>query len=812
MFEELIPLTDSRSLSDAPRSVFFALRTATGDGHRFIPQLYSRGVRNFVVEDDFLAANDINTKYHGAKFTATTSPLTLLQQTAAHRREAFSGTVIGITGSRGKTMVKEWLSPLMSPEWRICRSPRSYNSQIGVPLSVWRLSSHDNLGIFEAGISRTGEMETLSRIIRPDIAVITGIGTEHDEGFTSTDEKIKEKLILARYASTLVYPADTPGLAASALDMYPTKRHISWSLGGKAPDAPLQVWATTIGDGKTLLTYKYKEDAPHQVTLPFDTPWQTDNAVTALAVMIATGYDHPTISSRLQHLLPVGTRLQVSGGVNDSLIVHDDYTCDLTSLSIALDFTTRRLTAGKRLTVILSDIETSGDGEADTYRRAGEMLRMRGVSRLIGIGEEISRHFGETGIPGKAYPSTEAFLREATPTDFNSCLILVKGAPRFNFDRIVNRLEAKTHETVLEVNLDAMVDNFNFFRSKLKPSTGLVAMVKASGYGAGSLELAKTLQAHGAAYLAVAVGDEGEELRRAGITMPIMVLNPMVLNYTQLFDNHLEPEIFSFESLKEIIIQARRAGVIRFPIHIKLDSGMHRLGFREEEIPRLLETLDSQQEVVVKSVFSHLATADCLDQDDYTIFQLEYYTRCSEKIVNHLPYKVLRHVLNTAGILRFPQYQFDMARLGIGLYGIPVINDGSEAPLRPISTLRSVIISLRQWEQTETVGYGRRGVLSRPSLIATVPIGYADGFNRRCGRGNWHVSVNGHLCPTVGNICMDTCMVDVTDVPDVRVGDPVVIFGPDNPATEMARMLDTIPYECLTWVSPRVRRVYYRES
>lgn len=820
MFEDLIPLTDSRSLSDATRTVFFALRTATGDGHRYIPELYRRGVRHFVVEKDFDGVGI----FPEAIFTKVESPLKALQQHAARRRQEFGGKVIGITGSRGKTMVKEWLCSLMSPEWNICRSPRSYNSQIGVPLSVWRLSPSNNLGIFEAGISREGEMESLAEIIRPDIAVITNIGSPHDEGFPSRETKIREKLLLAREAQTLVYCADDPELARTAASLYPEKRHLSWSLQSN-PAAPLQVDLETLPDDRILLTYKYKYDGhindnreagydrhESSLTLPFNTKWQAENAVTALAAMLAAGYDEAVINSRLGLLLPVGTRLQVSAGVNDSLIVHDDYTCDLSSLSIALDFSILRLTAGRRLTVILSDLDSDGGELSETYRKAGELLLMRGVSRLIGIGEEISGHFPQLGIPGKAYPSTESFIREATPTDFNSELILVKGAPRFGFDKIVNHLEAKTHETVLEVNLDAMVDNFNFFRSKLKPTTGLVAMVKASGYGAGSLELAKTLQAHGAAYLAVAVGDEGAELRRAGITMPIMVLNPMVLNYTQLFDNRLEPEIFSFESLDAIIFEARRAGISGYPVHIKLDTGMHRLGFREEELPLLLERLDRQTEVKVRSVFSHLATADCLDQDEYTLSQLEYFTRCSEKIVSHFPYKVLRHVLNTAGILRFPQYQFDMARLGIGLYGIPIINNGTEDSLRPISSLRSVVIALREWENTETVGYGRRGVLSRRSMIATVPVGYADGFNRHCGRGNWKVAVNGHLCPTVGNICMDTCMIDVTDVPDVHTGDPVVIFGPDNPATAMAEILDTIPYECLTSVSPRVRRVYYRES
>ncbi len=810
MFEDFIPLTDSRSLSDANHTVFFALRTATGDGHRYIPELYRRGVRHFVIEESTTAI-DLSA-FPDAHFKKVASPQKTLQDYAAQKRRNFDGKVIAITGSRGKTMVKEWLCSLMSPEWHICRNPRSYNSQIGVPLSVWRLSSANNLGIFEAGISQAGEMATLEDIIKPTITLITNIGNAHDEGFSSREEKIREKLILASESQTLVYPADDSLLTTIALKLYPDKYHLSWSLNKKTPQAPLQISITQQPNNQTLLSYKYKNNESRQITLPFNASWQIENTISALAILLTTNYDDATIATRLENLHPIGTRMQVSAGVNDSLIIHDDYTCDISSLPIALDFATRRLTARRRLSVILSDIDSDGDDLSTTYRRIGELLRMRGVSRLIGIGEEISAHFAEIGIDGEAHPTTDAFLREVTPTNFNSELILVKGSHRFNFEKIVNHLEAKTHETILEVNLDAMVDNFNFFRSKLKPTTGLVAMVKASGYGAGSLELAKTLQAHGAAYLAVAVGDEGAELRRAGISMPIMVLNPMVLNYTQLFDNQLEPEIFSFESLNAIIFEARRAAITNYPIHIKLDTGMHRLGFREEELDQLLEQLDNQNEVKVKSVFSHLATADCLDQDKYTLSQLEYYSRCSEKIVNHFPYKVLRHVLNTAGILRFPQYQFDMARLGIGLYGIPILNNGSETQLRPISSLRSVIIALRKWEETETIGYGRNGVLARPSIIATVPVGYADGFNRYCGKGNWKVAINGHLCPTVGNICMDTCMVDVTDVPDVRTGDPVVIFGPDNPVTNMADMLDTIPYECLTAVSPRVRRVYYRES
>lgn len=809
MFEDLIPLTDSRSLSDAPHTVFFALKTATGDGHRFIPGLYRRGVRHFVVEDDFPADD-----YPGARFVKTASPLRTLQEYAAAKRRKFNGKVIGITGSRGKTIVKEILGEVLAPDWRICRSPRSYNSRIGVPLSLWRLSPDNTLGIFEAGISRSGEMETLEAMIAPSVAVITNISSEHDEGFASRREKIDEKLKLASRASTIIFPADDRELAAAVASLYPDRDLIGWTAGAEnAPAAaPLKVRIENVSGNRSVLFFSFRGGKEQRIELPFQESWQAENAVSAVGVMLALGYGEEEVALRIARVRPAGTRLLVSDGVNDLLIVHDDYTCDLSSLAIALDFISRRLTSGRPLSVILSDIAPEGEHLPDLYRKAGELLGLRNVSRVIGVGPEITAHFNLLGIPGRTFLSTAELLENLTPTDFSSEILLVKGAPGFDFGSIVDHLEAKTHETVLEVNLDAMVDNFNFFRSHLRPETGIVAMVKASGYGAGSLELAKTLQAHGAAYLAVAVGDEGADLRRAGITMPIMVLNPTVLNYTQLFDNRLEPEIFSFDSLDKIIYEARRAGITGYPIHLKLDSGMHRLGFREEQLDALLERLDAQDVVSVRSVFSHLATADCLDQDEYTLGQLEYFSRCSRKIIDHFPYRVLRHVLNTAGILRFPQYQFDMVRLGIGLYGIPILNNGMEDGLRPISTLRSVIIALHPWEASETIGYGRRGVLRRPSLIATVPIGYADGFNRHCGRGQWDVIVNGRRCPTVGNICMDICMIDVTDVPGVSVGDSVTIFGPENTVMDMAGVLDTIPYECLTAVSPRVRRVYFRES
>lgn len=803
-----ILLTDSRSLTDSKRSVFFALRTLMGDGHRFVKQLYDKGVRRFVVDAEF-----DTTPFPGAEFEVVENPLERLQQLATEKRSRANAEIIGVTGSRGKTLVKEWLSMLLAEDGKVCRSPRSYNSQIGVPLSVWGLTSTDRYGVFEAGISAMGEMARLNAMISPDIAVVTNITSDHAAGFSSRGDKIREKLQIMKGARLLILPAADSELVEIAKRLAePSTRFFSWSVD---PDIPAQVMAKFHNlDDKTRIVWRCADSRRGMFTVPFVKPWQLENVMTVLSVLLAMGYPASEADRRIELLKDISTRISVTKGVNDCMIVSDDYPADLPSLELALDFVARRQTTGRTLTVILSDLATDGENEAEVYRRAATILRRRGVSRLIGIGNGMVNHFPTMNIPGCSYPTVERFLESTTPTDFSHELILVEGTPGDDFPKITHSLEAKTHETVLEVNLDAMVDNFNFFRSKLHPQTGIVAMVKASGYGAGSLELGKTLQAHGAAYLAVAVGDEGEELRQAGIRMPIMVLNPMVLNYKQLFDNRLEPEIFSFESLASVIREAQRAGVTDFPIHIKIDSGMHRLGFREEELPRLFEILDNQNQVKVRSVFSHLATADCLDQNAYTLGQLEYYSRCAAKIVEHFPYKVLRHVLNTAGILRFPEYQFDMVRLGIGLYGIPVVNDGSEAPLRPISTLRSVIIAIRDWTPEETIGYGRHGHLNRPSRIATVPIGYADGFNRHCGRGEWKVLVNGVPCPTVGNICMDLCMIDITDVPSASIGDPVVIFGPEAPATPMAmaEVLDTIPYECLTSVSPRVPRAYYRES
>lgn len=778
-------LTDSRSLLRPEGTLFFALETGRGDGHRFIGDLYRRGVRMFVVSDSFSDA----AKYPEAAFIYVPDTGAALRALGRRHRERFSVPVIGITGSMGKTMVKEWLYQLLKERCHVARSPRSFNSRIGVPLSLWQLDNATDVALIEAGISAAGEMAALQEMIRPTVAVITAIGASHDGGFPSREAKIAEKLALASEAEILVAPLAAPGM----------RQAIETALGEGRLPAGLRVI-----DSSLIHNELDADDYP-----ALTEPWQLDNLATCLAVASALGM--PELVTGARSLRPMATRLNVSEGVNHCLLVTDSYTCDLHSLGPALDFVARRGTSDRTVTLVLSDMDRETESESDAYAAAASLCSLRNVRRVIGIGSEISSHAELFPAGSIFFPDTETALGQLGTTDFDHELILVKGRADAGLDRLVRKLEARTHETVLEVNLDAMTSNYNFYRSRLKPQTGIVAMVKASGYGAGSYELAKTLQSLGAAYLGVAVPDEGIDLRKAGITMPIMVLNPKILNYRLLFSNRLEPEIFDLSILHEIIDAARKLGVTDYPVHIKLDTGMHRLGFIEEEIPALLEAVKGQDCIRISSVFSHLATADCPDMDDYTLMQLETFTRWSAMIADALPYPVMRHILNTAGIMRYPQYQFDMVRLGIGLYGVPVLNDGSEAGLRQVSTLRTVIIAIREWEAGTTIGYGRRGQLERRSLIATVPVGYADGINRHMGRGNVSFLVNGVRCPTVGNICMDICMIDVTDVPGVKTGDAVEIFGEANPVGPLAEALDTIPYELLTSVSPRVRRLYYTE-
>lgn len=795
-------LTDSRRLSIPEESLFFALKTKTNDGHRYIKDLYSLKVRNFVVSDilpEYSAMPDAN-------FLVVKDTLRALQRLVTYHRKRFNIPVIGITGSNGKTVVKEFLYQLLRSEFNIVRSPRSYNSQIGVPLSVWEMNERHTLGIFEAGISQPDEMEYLQPIISPTIGVITSIGEAHQENFISMGQKCREKLQLFVDSDAIIYNGDDTLIADSVEASCLSHKAIIWSRTDT--EAPLYIESIEKQADKTIIRCTLL-GFERTYTIPFTDDASIENVIQCIAIML---YLKPTSVNdveKFRRLEPVAMRLEVIEGINDCLLINDTYNSDINSLDIALDFQqSRKVGREMKITLILSDILQSGTLPKSLYRKVSDLVSHRKVDRLIGIGKDLKEY--EAFFPTKEkefYTTTEEFLAQPLQQMFRNELILIKGSRRFHFERITERLVRKVHETTLEVNLDAIVHNFNFYRSRLNPETKMVCMVKASAYGAGSYELAKTLQEHRCDYLAVAVADEGEELRKAGITIPIMVMNPEFGSFNVLFENNLEPEVYSFRLLDAIIRETERRGITSYPIHIKVDTGMHRLGFQPGDMPAVCERLRQQSGVVARSVFSHLAGSDSSIFDDFTMEQIGKFQTAAKTLEEGLEYKVIKHILNTAGIERFPQYQMDMVRLGIGLYGVSA---SGLRGLRNVSTLKTTILQIQNVPKGDSIGYGRRSYVDRDSRIAIIPIGYADGLDRHFSNREGIVLINGQRCPIIGNICMDACMVDVTDI-EAHEGDTVVIFGEGLEVNELSDRLHTIPYEILTSVSPRVKRVYYRE-
>ena len=795
-------LTDSRRLSIPEESLFFALKTKTNDGHRYIKDLYSLKVRNFVVSDilpEYSAMPDAN-------FLVVKDTLRALQRLVTYHRKRFNIPVIGITGSNGKTVVKEFLYQLLRSEFNIVRSPRSYNSQIGVPLSVWEMNERHTLGIFEAGISQPDEMEYLQPIISPTIGVITSIGEAHQENFISMGQKCREKLQLFVDSDAIIYNGDDTLIADSVEASCLSHKAIIWSRTDT--EAPLYIESIEKQADKTIIRCTLL-GFERTYTIPFTDDASIENVIQCIAIML---YLKPTSVNdveKFRRLEPVAMRLEVIEGINDCLLINDTYNSDINSLDIALDFQqSRKVGREMKTTLILSDILQSGTLPKSLYRKVSDLVSHRKVDRLIGIGKDLKEY--EAFFPTKEkefYTTTEEFLAQPLQQMFRNELILIKGSRRFHFERITERLVRKVHETTLEVNLDAIVHNFNFYRSRLNPETKMVCMVKASAYGAGSYELAKTLQEHRCDYLAVAVADEGEELRKTGITIPIMVMNPEFGSFNVLFENNLEPEVYSFRLLDAIIRETERRGITSYPIHIKVDTGMHRLGFQPGDMPAVCERLRQQSGVVARSVFSHLAGSDSSIFDDFTMEQIGKFQTAAKTLEEGLEYKVIKHILNTAGIERFPQYQMDMVRLGIGLYGVSA---SGLRGLRNVSTLKTTILQIQNVPKGDSIGYGRRSYVDRDSRIAIIPIGYADGLDRHFSNREGIVLINGQRCPIIGNICMDACMVDVTDI-EAHEGDTVVIFGKGLEVNELSDRLHTIPYEILTSVSPRVKRVYYRE-
>ncbi|MBR3547752.1 MAG: bifunctional UDP-N-acetylmuramoyl-tripeptide:D-alanyl-D-alanine ligase/alanine racemase [Bacteroidaceae bacterium] len=760
-------LTDSRSLCFPESTLFFAIRTQRGDGHRFVLDLYQRGVRSFVVES--VPEGD----FPDAVFLLVPDSLHALQRLAERHRESFDIPVIGIAGSNGKTTVKEWIYQMLSPDYTVTRSPRSFNSQIGVPLSIWGLWHQSEIGVFEAAISQPGEMQALQRIIQPTIGVFTCLGSAHQENFENMRQKCMEKLVLFHDARALIYPADDQLVADCVAQL---------DFSGE------------------LIPWHHKGDA------------LSDNREIVATVCRYLGMKEEVIQQRLAHLEPVAMRLQVLEGRNQCTLINDSYNSDLNSLDIALDFMSRRPEGqGRTRTLILSDILQSGVPPMMLYTHVVKLLESRGIDRLVAVGPSISQYkacFSELDAQCDFFADTQALLQHGLLDELRDQLILIKGARSFHFDDITDLLVKRVHETILEVNLGAVVENLNYYRSFLRPDTKIICMVKASAYGAGAIEIAKTLQEHRVDYLAVAVADEGVELRRAGITGSIMVMNPEMSSFHTLFQYGLEPEVYSFRLLEALVQAAEKEGVTNFPVHIKLDTGMHRLGFDPlKDMPRLIERLHHQTAVIPRSVFSHFVGSDNDDFDEFSAHQYELFLQGSTLLQAAFSHHILRHICNSAAIEHFPDRQLDMVRLGLGLYGI---NSRTNQMIHNVSTLRTTILQIHDVPAGESVGYSRRTYLDRDSRIASIPIGYADGLDRYLGNRRAYCLVNGQRASYVGNICMDVCMIDVTDI-SCQEGDSVVIFGEELPPSVLADIVGTIPYEILTGVSDRVKRIYFQK-
>lgn len=800
-------LFDSRQVAVPSRSLFFALAGERLDGHRYLSDLYKTGVRQFVVSKNVDAR-----EYPDANILRVDNTLQALQALARYHRSRFRIPVVGITGSNGKTVIKEWLWQLLSPDFNIVRSPKSYNSQIGVPLSVWQMKPEHTLALFEAGISKPGEMERLASIVQPGIGLFTNIGPAHREGFQDDREKIREKMRLFDNADLLIVSADQPEVAEAAQEwqnQQQDRQLFTWS----KTDLPADVRIIDIQsakDGFTQIRAAFRNMAElPAIQIPFSDPASIENAIHCWVLLHLLGVPQKNIAERMRHLEPVEMRLELKSGIRHCTLVNDFYNNDLASLRIALQFARQQARSGK-LTLILSDILQSGLPPTELWEQVSAAVQLQGVSRLIGIGPEIPaiRDFLPAGFEAVFYTDTSAFLQNVAIHDFHDELILLKGARPFEFERIARRLEQKAHKTLLEVNLTALVHNLNAYNRLLKPGTRTMAMVKAAGYGSGSAEVAKLLEFHRVDYLGVAYADEGIELRNSGVNLPVLVLNPEPASFDAIYRFRLEPEVYSLPMLEELTHFTGKEK--KLSIHLKLDTGMHRLGFERGDIPALTARLRAYPNLRVESVFSHLSASDALQHDAFSHRQAAVFKEFSELIAEALGYMPLRHICNTGGIVRFPEYHFDMVRLGIGLYGID--SAGLQDQLRVVNTLKATISQIKEIPPGDTVGYNRNsGPLTRPTRIATISIGYADGFLRLAGGGRFSVLVRGERALTIGNVCMDMTMIDITHIPAAREGDEVVIFGENPPVQELAACLQTIPYEVFTNISERVKRVYWQE-
>ena len=792
-------LTDSRRLIFPSTTLFFALVTQRRDAHNYIGEMYERGVRSFVAQHGF-----DTTPFADANFIFTDDTLAALQTLAAYHRKQFHYPVIAITGSNGKTIVKEWLYQLLSPDYNIVRSPRSYNSQLGVALSVWQMNADNNLAIFEAGISMPGEMEKLESVIQPTTGIPTNIGSAHDENFISAAQKTEEKCKLFKHCETVIADGDN----SSVVEIIRKNSKAGIITWGNNESNTIQIFSRQKNEDNVVIELKYN-NAVYRFNIPFTDDASVQNIETCIAVLLSLNIQADIINERLQQLQPVDMRLQLIPAINNCALINDSYSFDTASFAVALDFM-RQQNQFAHKTVILSDVPGANNG---AYADIIFMLKARNINSAIVIGEQWKTYFPflkEAVDDVYYYTSTNEFLNQFSTSFFRNQVILLKGARRFGFENIAAMLQQKVHRTVMEINLTAVIHNVNEYRKMLKPGVKIMAMVKASGYGSGSAEIANALQYHKVDYLAVAYPDEGVELRRANIRLPVMIMNVDEEAFEQVIQYNLEPEIYSVGILKKFDAFLNRQGLQYYPVHIKIDTGMHRLGFGEDELDDLIEILKTGNRLVVKSVFSHLVASEDAAEDAFSFKQAERLESACNQLEAALHYSFIKHISNSAASIRFPQLQFDMIRLGIGLYGIDSSNS-HVLSLQPAVTLKTTVAQLRKLEAGDTVGYNRRGKINVDSIVATLRIGYADGFRRALSNSVGKVFIRGKYAPVVGSVAMDMTMVDVTGINDVEEGDEVEIFGNNISISELAKNSNTIPYEILTGISNRVKRIYIEE-
>jgi alanine racemase len=807
-------ITDSRKVNGPGNALFVALKTKVRDGHTFIADAYEKGVRNFLVSQEM----DVHA-YGAANFILVKDTLQALQQIAEVYRKRFDIPVIGITGSNGKTIIKEWLYQLLSPDHNMVRSPKSYNSQIGVPMSVWLLEPQHEVAVFEAGISQPGEMERLERMIKPTIGIFTNVGEAHDEGFLNKRQKINEKLLLFRHAKQLVYCKDYHELNECVSQYLHQSRAygnelslqlFSWS---HRMESDLRILQVQSENGKTNIEAVYKEETV-SIMIPFTDPASVENAIHCWCVMLVMGTGMEKIKERMLQLHAVSMRLELKHGINGCTVINDTYNSDLTSLRIALDFLDQQQQHIQH-TVILSDIQQGMATDVDLYVEVTELLQQHNIKRFIGIGPALYKNKtvfrNNKKLRSVFFKSTEDFLKKFHLITFEHEAILLKGAREFSFEKISILLEQEIHQSVLTVDLSALSHNVDVFRSYLEPGVKTMAIVKAYSYGHGSYEIANQLQYSGVDYLAVAYTDEGVALRKMGITMPIMVMSPDMGSFDRMIAWKLEPEIYNMRSYKAFTAIAEMLNVKDYPVHIKLDTGMHRLGFMQSEVSALKKQLAANPHIKIATIFSHLAASEDGQHDEYTRAQAELFREMSDEIVAEFPYKPLRHICNSAGIVRHKALHFEMVRLGIGLYGVDSSN-AMQGQLKQIGTLKTIIAQIKTLHEGQTVGYSRRGQIKGDMRIATICIGYADGYPRSLGNGKAHVLIHGKAAKVMGVVAMDMCMVDVTDIPEAKEGDEAIVFSPELPLEQLAEWTGTISYEIMTGISQRVKRVYTQDQ